>query len=903
MIRVKRTYTGALITFLFSILLLSGFSVASAGSFDGEEIRAIEVNGLTRITREEFMGMMCFSVGKKFDKESLKKCIRRAFKKDIFLDIQVDSERVSDGIKLAFNVIELPVINDIYINGNDKISKRKIMKVLSFDEGDDFREGLIQRSGKDIISFYRRKGFHDADVKVSFNESKNASRVDININIEEGAPLIIERIRMPDDALKRVRLSAGDLFDMDDIDKELKRLKKYYIKQGHIKPEIGPYEFSDGELYVPVHPGFILEVVFNENTVISDKNLLKEMPFKNSETVSDELIEEAISRLEGLYRSNGYHYVQVAAGLETFEDTIKVSFFIFEGEKVISGYLNFEGMSIDPETVKGMIPLQEDKIYSDTLLTESRDLIENFYNALGYINMKVVDIRKDFEDDGSTVNVTFEIDEGIQVRIDEINISGNRDIAVSEIIDSIDLQEDALFNLLDIGDARRRVLSLYKRYGYVDASVEVTSKINEDRAILHFNISEKNPSVLGKIVVRGNRKTKEKIIRREFTLDEGAPYNYDELLKIKQRIYKLGLFNEVSIDEFNPERLPYRTIRDVLVTVEEDEPGAVEIALGYGDYEEFRGSLDISYSNLGGYNRQIRMRAEVSSVEVRYMVNYIEPWLFNKRDLPFSASLIKEERKNVNIDTRDVLYEIDKLSVIVDVEKEFIEGLKANLSYEYSINEITDVDPGVILSKEDTGTVGIGSISTSLFYDTRDNPFDPSEGSINGIVLKFASEALLSETNFIKGTFQSAWFFKLFKRLVFATSFRGGVSYSFDEIDELPLVERFFLGGRTTARGYSHDTLGPKGIDDVPTGGNIFALINEEFRINVGKGIGLVVFADGGNVWQTTDDIDDEFKFTVGGGLRYITPVGPVRIDYGYKLDREPGESAGEIHFSFGHAF
>ena len=232
-----------------------------------------------------------------------------------------------------------------------------------------------------------------------------------------------------------------------------------------------------------------------------------------------------------------------------------------------------------------------------------------------------------------------------------------------------------------------------------------------------------------------------------------------------------------------------------------------------------------------------------------------------------------------------------------------MKGLKVGINYEYSFTDTTDVQPDVILSKEDTGTLGIGSISTSLFYDTRDNPFDPTSGSIHGIILKFASVAFLSETEFIKGSFLNTWFFPLHKKVVFAFSLKGGIAYSYDETEELPLIERYFLGGRTSVRGYKPDELGPKGANGSPTGGNVQALTNGELRFLLGKGIGLVTFVDAGNVWRTIDEVRSDLKFTVGAGLRYKTPVGPIRVDYGHKMDREAGESAGEVHFSFGHAF
>jgi len=140
--------------------------------------------------------------------------------------------------------------------------------------------------------------------------------------------------------------------------------------------------------------------------------------------------------------------------------------------------------------------------------------------------------------------------------------------------------------------------------------------------------------------------------------------------------------------------------------------------------------------------------------------------------------------------------------------------------------------------------------------------------------------------------------------MTLALSLRGGVAYGFGGTDELPLVERFFLGGRSTVRGYEQDTLGPKGADNNPTGGNAFLMGNLELRTAVGKGIGIVPFLDAGNVWVKPADFRiSDIRYTAGLGLRYETPVGPLRIDYGVKLNKEERESRGAVHFSIGHAF
>jgi len=266
--------------------------------------------------------------------------------------------------------------------------------------------------------------------------------------------------------------------------------------------------------------------------------------------------------------------------------------------------------------------------------------------------------------------------------------------------------------------------------------------------------------------------------------------------------------------------------------------------------------------------------------------------------------LLREDRREINIDTRETRYQLTRYTATAGIEKRLSDTLKLELYYEVSHIKTFDVQPDVVLSKEDTGTLLISGIKPGIVYDTRDNPFDPKKGILSGISVKFTSPAFLSETDFVKLIFHGSTYHQLNKRFVLALSLRGGIAEGYRETRELPIVERFFLGGRTTVRGYEQDTLGPKGEDGNPTGGNAFLLANLELRTSLGKGIGFVTFLDGGNVWLKAKDIEPgNLKYTAGVGLRYNTPVGPIRIDYGHKLEREPGESRGEIHFSIGHAF
>ncbi len=895
-----------IIFFALLLFLLSSAVAVVASEADGNSVKitAIEADGLSRIAKLELIDLVGLRVGDAFDMRELKRGIKRAFKKSVFLDIQAVSEPYENGIKLKYIVSEIPLIDKIIVQGNSSIRTAKIKKAFMLVEGEDFREELLGKAIDGLLEFYDRKGFPEANISIRVERAKNPDMVNVNIDVQERQPLMIEKIIIPEDVSIYLKVYEGGRLDRDVLDSSIERIRKFYKEENYLNPVIGRYEMKNGILVIPVHPGLELKVAYKGNMEVNDKLLKRFLTFLEDEEVSKESTELNVEEVRKFYLREGYYYVQVAAGIEINEDIITVTFYIIEGEQVVLTRVGFRGTSVSTETIRDILPFEEGKEYNEDLLNSSKEALEQFYHALGYLNMEITDVVKTFKNDGKELKLEFVINEGIQTRIEETRITGNKDLKLDELKEEIRLEKGSPYNVVDIGDSRYRVLALYGRYGYLDVLVDVESRIEGDKAFLVFKITENKPSIIGKTIIRGNYRTKTRVIEREFSYYEGGPYNYEEILKIRQRLYKLGIFNEVSIEMLESDReIQGALVKDVLVSLKEGKAGSVEIGVGYSDYERMRGTFDISYRNIDGYSRQVGLRTEVSSVDKRIVFNFREPRFLNLPDIPLTIFVMKENKRSINIDTDEVNYIIDRLTLLINVEKELVKGLKANINYEFSFVDTQDVKPEVVLSKEDTGSLNIGSMSPSLFYDTRDNPFNPTSGALYGIVMKFASEMFLSETEFVKGIFLGSWFTKLNKKVVFALSLRGGASKSFLDNEELPLVERFFLGGRTTVRGYSHDSLGPKSSDGTPTGGNMFALGNAEFRISLGKGFGLVTFLDGGNVWQTAQDTAPEMKYTAGAGLRYNTPVGPVRLDYGYKLNRMDDESKGEVHFSFGHAF
>ena len=890
----KKSIISLSLIFIFCFIL---FSIPCEALTAGR----IEIRGLQTIGEQELLDVFDLREGSLIDRDKVRSDIKRAFLKGIFEDISVE---VSDGDNpsVIINVREKDFLDRVHVTGDHSISEKVIKQNFLLKEGQVMRYDLIETAVREMKETLAYIGFPDSRVEVKVVGSKKPYRVDIYLNIDTGPPLIIKRIVITGaagDAKSIMKLSVGDVYNQQALMEEIRRLKENYKEQGYFSPTIGPYSYKEGELELIVNPGRLLNVRTEGNNIISTRKLLKEVPFFEIETFNDEAVEEAISRMLFLYHREGYPTAQIAPVINLDEKNIDISFFIFEGERVKIKSINFNGVALPHKRLKDVMFLKEGDIFDPDFTAKDRESLKEFYGALGYLDVDIREIETKIDKESNTAELVVNIDEGKKTEIASVEINVSDPEMKSRLMSVLGIKPGDPYNEIDISDARFRILEFYSSYGYTSIDVTVTRSVENYKASVIFSVTADKKRLFGKTIITGNRDTKYEVIRRELLHKEGQPYNLRTLSEERQRLYKLGLFTDVEIEAVDGEG----DKKDILIKVKEGNAGSVEFGFGYAEYESFRSYIELSYRNLWGKNRQGLLRAEISSLERRFILQYYEPWFLGK-PLPLRVFFLHENKKVINIADKNTRYRLDRYSLAAALERKISDKVKTELYYEFSLVRTSDVQPDVILSKEDTGTLAISSIRPAVIYDTRDNLFEPTKGIIAGISLKAASFLLLSETNFAKLEIYGSSFHKLNKRVTLALSLRGGVAYGFGKTNELPIVERFFLGGRSTVRGYEQDTLGPKGSDGNPTGGNAFIMGNVEFRTSIGRGFGLVPFLDMGNVWINAKNLDPtDLKYTAGIGLRYNTPVGPIRVDYGIKLKKEPHESKGALHFSIGHAF
>lgn len=855
----------------------------------------IEINGLNSMTKEEFLYLLDIDKNKSINEEKINEGIKRLFLKDFFEDIIV--EKKDSYVKIS--VLEKPVVQSIKIQGNKYFDDSFYKKIIPLKVKDKLTDLKLRKSINVIKENLIERGFNNSEVK--FIKDCKEQKCYITFIIVEGNPQIIKEINLigdVDDYIDNfLNIRIGEPFDKVQINKFIDKVKNYYEKKKLIGTKI-VYKFENNKLSINIIKGKSIEVELLGVEELSKKDLLDIIFAHFQDSIDEKIIRDSINSLIYFYQINGFLDVKIYPLIEETDSLFKISYLINEGKQKIVEEIKLifleNNLQDESKEIVKILSNSEGSNFKPELLEDDRKKIEDFLKTKGYYLTKVYPVEIKEKDE--KIKISFKINEGKKFKIKNIFLKVNDNILYDNAIETLNYYKDKVFNDSIFTEIKRKLLEIYQKSGYIDAAIDANYELKDNEVDIYISLNPNKKNYFGKSIILGNKKTKTKFIYDRLIEKENNGYNPYILEEERQILYKTGLFSRVDI---NTQKLGDSI--DVLYNIEETPAGAVEFGLGYGEYERAKGFIELSYINLFGTNKQIFSRIELSTIEKRAYLTYVDPWLW--KNLTFKSAVSYEDTEVKNIDTKDILYKLKKLGFSVGFEKKLFENFKFELLYEGTYTKTSDVLPEVIISDQDVGKLFISGFKGSIIYDTRDNPFDPKKGWLAGISSKISTDTIGSEINFNKTSFYINKYTEIFNGLVLATSLRGGWIWLYGDTKDMPISERFFLGGRETVRGYAQNTLGPKN-NNQPIGGNAFLMGNIEIRSSLGKNFFLVNFLDFGNVWKRVGDAHiTDLKYTTGLGLRYKTPIGPIRIDYGYKLNREKDESHGEIHFSIGHAF
>ncbi|MEN2985093.1 MAG: BamA/TamA family outer membrane protein [Thermodesulfovibrionaceae bacterium] len=871
----------------FVLSFISIFIYSIYGFAQDYFVKEIEIQGLVSIPKEEFIYLLGVKENERFKVEDITKGIKRVFLKDIFEEIIVNYDAQS----LKISIKEKPVVNSIEIKGNKHFPESFYIKILNFKEGDRLKESKLKASINLIKSKLYERGFINSDIKINKLIKDNFCKVEIYV--DEGQPCKIREIKWEGDVddyiINFFKLEPGDIFDQEAIKESIKKLKKSLEKEGYIGTEIS-YSFKNDSLTFSIKKGKILRIRLLGAESIEEKELKNIILAHLKEKIDENVIRDSVNSIISLYSERGFKNVNIIPLVESKDNEWEITYIV--KEKHINFVEEIKISSKFSEEIKEILTNKEGQPINYNKLESDRRKIEEYLRAKGFYTAKVS--PAELTEKNQKVRIFFDVQEGKQVRIKSIYIEKINEIKETKEI--LEKYTGKPFHEGIIIELKRVLRDFYLKNGYLYVNIDATYEIEEDSAKIFFKIDPGEKKYFGRSIILGNRKTKTKFIYQRLLPKENQPYNPYLLDQERQILYGTGLFSLIDIKN----QIQDSNI-DLIYNFEELPAGAIEFGVGYGEYEKLKAFIDFSYINLFGMNKQIFSRFELNTLETRVYTTYIDPWIGKK--LSFKSSLMFERANVKNIDTKEIIYKIKRYGLSTGFEKKFTDTFKAEILYELNYSKTWDVLPEVVISNQDIGEILTSGVKLSFIYDSRDNPFDPEKGILGGLTIKLTSKSIGSEINFLKSSFYINKYIKIAKGFILATSLRSGLAWLYDDTKELPISERYFLGGRDTIRGYPQNTVGPK-RDNQPTGGNAFLMGNIELRNYLGKNLFLVNFLDFGNVWKRVGDVDpSDLKYTTGIGFRYKTPIGLIRVDYGHKLNRQKGESSGEIHFSIGHAF
>jgi outer membrane protein insertion porin family len=455
------------------------------------------------------------------------------------------------------------------------------------------------------------------------------------------------------------------------------------------------------------------------------------------------------------------------------------------------------------------------------------------------------------------------------------------------------------YRVRDVAASREILVSAWRRSGFLDAAVDPEIVFSEDQTAVsvRFAVTPGPRTIVENIVLAGLRDTREATVSRELALHRGEPFSFERVLESQRRLLGLGIFERVNVSELDPER---ERRRDVVVRVQEAPRTTVSWGIGYSEQDRLRGSVEVTRRNISGLGRSASVFARGSFRGSRFLLNLREPRLFGRPLDSFLTAFWEEEDR--------ITFDYNRKGGVVQAGRRVRPHTALLFRYLYQDTNVFNIEVPPEEIDRQYRTYTVSGPAASVVWDTRDDPLEPHRGAFLGADLQL-SASVLGGTSFMKGFFQASSVRPLRPDLLFVVSARVGLSATFgDSPPLLPLPERFFAGGDYGPRGFPVDGVGPKVVNPsgevFPTGGNALLLAGAELRYNFTRSFQLATFLDVGNVYPEVRDLAlSALRSSAGLGLRYRTPIGPIRLDWGYVLDRRPGEAPSRFHLTIGYAF
>ena len=761
---------------------------------------------------------------------------------------------------------------------------------------------------------------------------------------------ITGNVRVEDDGIRlHLKSRSGENFDPAVVEQDVKAI----YRMGYFE-DVQAELSQEGILtYAVKEKPYVREVKIQGAGQVTREKIETALGISPRTILDRVKVAEGVDKVRKLYTEQGYvnAAVDYSVSIEASNQAV-VTLDVVEGGRLLIKRLSFEGNKAFSESdLKGLIGSKEESILSlftsrgvldRDMLTNDAAILSNHYNDNGYVEHKIDDPVILRARDG--LEVVFRINEGPQYRVGKVEIGGELIQDGQQMLKSVKLTAGQIFRGSRLRDDITALTDMYSNKGFAFVQVDPVTKLNQTQKNVDVAlvITRGPPVYFNRVLVAGNTKTRDKVVRRELIANEQELYSGTKITQSRNALQRTGYFEDVQI---TTKKTDQSDALDLLVDVKEGPTGTFQVGAGYSSGDGFLFNTTVSEKNFMGRGQGISGNFSIGSSRQDFVVSVNDPY-FNDSRMALGVDAFSTEREFTDFDERKMGFGVNTSYPLKDFRMPFFgrdraaergsdelassapltmwDYMRGGVSYDLTRENISGVSSTAPDSiKNEKGKSLTSSVTPGFTYDSRDHFFNPTEGTKSAFSVKTAG--LGGDTRFIKSDLSGRWYYPLLKDPnwggAYVLGLGGSLGYGIGLAErnngkkDLPLFERYFLGGINSVRGFADRSLGPRepsgcdastppvctGTDVV--GGEKAIVLNVEVMFPIFEQYGLrgVAFFDMGNAFGESETFSfGDLRRSIGAGVRWMSPFGPLRVELGFPLNKKPGDDTSVLGFSIG---
>ena len=720
----------------------------------------------------------------------------------------------------------------------------------------------------------------------------------------------------PEAVIEKISLKEGSMatnYSIREAIKSIYDLKYFEIVEAHQIKKDGKNILQFKVKEKPI----VSKIIFEGNDEVSSDDLREQVKTREFNILDVNTVKSDVAKVQDFYEEKGFFLANVDYELVPNSlGGVDLKFMVREFDKVRVKRIMFLGNNeIEDDELKGFMQTREESLFSplsgsgnfkEFNFKNDVERLKYLYKTRGYLQVNIGNPSITVSEDKKWIFITIKVNEGPKFSINNIFYNGELLFTESEMREKTQLKSGDTYSEETLRQDIQALTEMYQDKGYAFANVLRTLQMvpGENKVDINYSFEKGEIAYFGKIIVKGNTKTRDKVVRRELRIHEGMMYSGSLLRKSKENVVRLGFFEPASVVFNTVSPKGSNNVLNVEISVKERQTGQISVGAGYSTATKGFFQASVSQNNFRGLGQNLNLTVSLAEQQKTYNLGFTEPYFL---DTKWTAGGDIYRTQSGLISS----FSSEKYGGDVRVGYPIFEYTRLFMTLRHEVTDIQNVRNPTVDEDIENGTAA--TVQMSLRMDKRNNIFEPSDGHFGSATIEYAG--FYGDQKWLKASLEGRFYEPVYKELVFRSRLRAEQLMK-TSTRELPRTEKFQLGGARNMRGYDFEDIGPKELleDEISgeerlfnIGGQFSILTTLELEHPLIKEAGLkwVVFYDAGNVYENSfgEDGNITLRQDYGFGFRWFSPIGVLRFEFGYPIDPEEGQDGQQFHFDIGQLF